>query len=150
MAWTFGSTSAVGTALSRWTIVTFVGLTALGVLAACGDDQQAGAQSTVHPIGNADQATTPPPDRPTGDAAVTITDFAFSPSPVTVPAGGTVTWTNNDEAAHSIRDTSPKASPESESLKRGDTFSITYPGPGTYPYVCGIHDYMQGSVEVKG
>jgi plastocyanin len=83
-------------------------------------------------------------------AAVTIAEFVFRPSTVTVQTGGTVTWTNNDEAAHSIRDTSPMATPESKSLNRGDTFSITYPGPGTYSYICGIHNYMQGSVEVKG
>ena len=120
------------------------------MLGACGDEGDAGAQSTTDPMRSAELATTPSSDRPTGNEAVTITEFVFRPSTVTVPTGGTVTWTNNDEAAHSIRDTSPMASPESKSLNRGDTFSITYPGAGTYSYVCGIHNYMQGSVEVKG
>ncbi len=71
------------------------------------------------------------------------------PSPVTVAPGATVTWTNNDDAPHSITDTSPMATPTSESLNKGDSFSITYPQAGTYPYICGIHNYMQGSVEVK-
>lgn len=131
-------------------VLAVVGLTALVLLGACGDDGDTGARSTTNSMRSAEPAITTSPGRPSGIEAVTIAEFLFTPSTVTVPAGGTVTWTNNDEVAHSISDTSPMAKPESKSLNKGDTFSITYPEPGTYPYVCGIHNYMQGSVEVKG
>ena len=39
--------------------------------------------------------------------------------------------------------------PESKHLAKGETFSITYAKPGTYDYICGIHNYMTGSVSVK-
>ena len=33
-------------------------------------------------------------------------------------------------------------------MSKGDTFSITYAQPGSYSYICGIHQYMTGTVEV--
>ena len=44
--------------------------------------------------------------------------------------------------------TTSMATPVSPPLAQGDTFSITYPEPGVYPYICGIHISMEGSVEV--
>jgi plastocyanin len=35
-------------------------------------------------------------------ASVAIQNFSFSPSTVSVAPGGTVTWTNNDGASHTI------------------------------------------------
>jgi plastocyanin len=34
--------------------------------------------------------------------AITIVDFSFSPSPVLVAPGGTVTWTNNGPSTHTV------------------------------------------------
>jgi plastocyanin len=82
------------------------------------------------------------------EPAVQIQLFQFKPSSLTVKAGSTVTWTNTDEAIHSIRDTSPLATPVSPDLGKGATFSITYGEPGSYSYICGIHQYMTGSVTV--
>jgi len=85
-----------------------------------------------------------------GGAAVHIANFAFGPPTLTVKAGTTVTWTNQDTAVHSIKDTSLLATPVSPDLAQGGTFSITYGRPGSYSYICGIHNYMTGSVEVTG
>jgi plastocyanin len=82
------------------------------------------------------------------DPAVDIVNFVFDPKSLTVKAGSTVTWTNEDAAVHSIKDTSPLATPVSPDLGRGGTFSITYGEPGSYSYICGIHQYMTGSVQV--
>jgi plastocyanin len=79
--------------------------------------------------------------------AVQIVDFQFQPPTLTVKAGATVTWTNEDTAVHSIKDTSPQATPVSPDLGKAATFSITYGEPGTYSYICGIHQYMTGSVQ---
>lgn len=140
---------------TRWPAkhLTLVGFAILLLLSGCGDngdlDASSSTTSIAAPAQLAPAADATPNATPAGPGAVTIVEFAFMPSPVTVRPGGTVTWTNNDDAAHSIADTSPMATPTSKSLNKGDTFSITYPQPGTYPYVCGIHNYMQGSVEVK-
>ena len=83
-----------------------------------------------------------------GEAPVRIVSFQFTPQAVTVKPGTKVTWTNDDTAVHSIKDTSPLATPVSQDLGQGATFSITYGQPGTYSYICGIHQYMTGSVTV--
>ena len=84
-----------------------------------------------------------------GEAPVRIVEFEFKPKTVTVKPGTKVTWTNEDTNIHDVKDTSPLATPVSQEMSKGDTFSITYAQPGSYTYVCGIHPYMTGTVEVK-
>jgi plastocyanin len=83
-----------------------------------------------------------------GQAPVDIVNFEFKPQTVLVKPGTTVTWTNKDTTIHDIKDTSPLNTPQSKELSKGDTFSITYSQPGSYSYICGIHQYMTGTVEV--
>jgi plastocyanin len=83
-----------------------------------------------------------------GDAPVDIVTFQFQPQKVVVKPGTKVTWTNRDTSIHDIKDTSPLATPVSKEMSKGDTFSITYAQPGSYSYICGIHQYMMGTVEV--
>lgn len=82
------------------------------------------------------------------EPAVKIVNFQFEPKALTVKAGTAVKWTNDDTATHSIKDTSQLATPVSPDLGKGATFSITYGQPGSYSYICGIHQYMSGSVQV--
>jgi plastocyanin len=83
-----------------------------------------------------------------GEAPVRIVSFQFTPQTVTVKPGTKVTWTNDDTAVHSLKDTSPLATPVSQDLGKAATFSITYERPGSYSYICGIHQYMTGTVTV--
>jgi plastocyanin len=76
-----------------------------------------------------------------------IKDFAFSPSPIRVKAGTTVTWTNKDSTQHTVRaDNGTFTSPH---LGTGVTFTHTFSTAGTYTYHCAIHDYMKGTVVVR-
>jgi len=79
--------------------------------------------------------------------AVGIKDFKFSPPSLTVPAGKTVTWTNNDEWRHTI--TSTTGAFGSTGLSNGGTFAQTFTQPGTYQYFCSLHPRMQAAVIVK-
>jgi plastocyanin len=99
--------------------------------------------------GGKDKDAQPPAGGPqSGQTAISIKNFEFKPQKLDVKAGAKVTWTNDDTNIHEIKDTSPLATPQSPELSKGDTFSITYAQPGSYSYVCGIHPYMTGSVEV--
>jgi len=81
-------------------------------------------------------------------AIASIKGFAFSPDPIAVAVGGTVTWTNNDSTAHTV--TFDDASVVSSSnLDPGATFSATFPKAGSYTYHCKIHPSMQGTVTVS-
>ena len=83
-----------------------------------------------------------------GSGAVSITGFKFVEADIEVDAGTEVTWTNEDTVAHTVED-SGDLFPESAELAKGETFSFVYESAGTYPYICGIHPYMKGTVTVS-
>jgi len=83
---------------------------------------------------------------PVATDAVGIKNFAFSPATITVPAGSTVVWTNDDSIQHDI--TFNGGSIASSVLNHNDTFSHTFPTAGTYHYICSIHPFMHGTVIV--
>jgi plastocyanin len=77
---------------------------------------------------------------------VTISNFTFNPKTLTVAAGTTVTWTNNDSLTHTV--TADDGSFDSANLRPGQQFSYTFTTPGTYTYHCSIHPFMTASVVV--
>jgi plastocyanin len=79
-------------------------------------------------------------------ADVTIKGFAFGPSTLSVTPGKTVTWVNTDDSPHQVTVT---GLPRSALLAKGQTHTMTFAAPGTYPYICGLHPSMKGTVEVK-
>jgi plastocyanin len=80
-------------------------------------------------------------------ATVKIDNFTFSPPTLTVTAGTTVTWKNEDDSPHRIGDNNGTF--KSAALDTDDTFSHTFAAPGEYPYICTIHPYMVGKIIVK-
>jgi plastocyanin len=80
-------------------------------------------------------------------ATVDIDNFAFTPAALTVTAGTTVTWKNEDDSPHRIGD--KNGTLKSAALDTDDTFSHTFAAPGEYPYICTIHPYMVGTIIVK-
>ena len=82
------------------------------------------------------------------DVQVAIEGFEFVPPEIEVESGASVTWTNSDDSAHPIQDEGGLF-PESEDLGAGDSFSFTSDAPGQYPYICGIHPFMKGTVSVS-
>ena len=85
-----------------------------------------------------------------GVVDVTIQNYAFSPSSITVVIGvnDTVTWTNMDSVVHTV--TAGGGAFDSGDLAPGQSFTQTFTTPGTYAYHCSIHTYMQGTVTVLG
>ena len=80
-------------------------------------------------------------------AAVQIDNFHFAPATLTVTAGTTVTWKNDDDSPHRVADNN--GSFKSAALDTDETFSHTFAIPGEYPYICSIHPYMVGKIIVK-
>jgi plastocyanin len=83
----------------------------------------------------------------TSPATVQIDNFAFTPATLTVTAGTTVTWKNEDDSPHRIGD--KDGTFRSAALDTDDAFSHTFATPGEYPYICTIHPYMVGKIIVK-
>jgi len=76
---------------------------------------------------------------------VTIKNFAFSPATVTIKAGSTVKWINQDSATHQIKSDLFNSS----ALNTGDSYEFTFNTPGQYDYTCAIHPSMKGKIIVQ-
>ena len=78
---------------------------------------------------------------------VTIKDFMFSPTSLTVKAGSTVTWTNEDDEPHTV--VSDEKLFRSGSLDTNDSFKFKFDKTGTYHFTCSIHPRMLGTIVVQ-
>ena len=104
----------------------------------------AGCSSSQAPAAPAGTPATP------GENTISIKNFAFEPSALTVKTGTTVTWVNNDGASHTIvSDTGSPASFSSDPIATGASYTFTFTHPGTYSYHCSIHPSMKGTVTVQ-
>ncbi len=86
-------------------------------------------------------AAAPPP------AIVEIRNFQFLPATLTVTAGTTVTWKNDDASPHTVA--AADGSFRSAALDTKDSYSHAFATPGTHVYLCTIHPMMVGKVIVK-
>lgn len=78
---------------------------------------------------------------------VSMKNFLFNPSTVTVKPGVKVTWINNDVVAHTV--TSDMGGLlDSPALSPGQSFSFTFTDTGSVNYHCAIHPTMKGAVVV--
>ncbi|MFE5023014.1 cupredoxin domain-containing protein [Streptomyces sp. NPDC056656] len=85
---------------------------------------------------------------PVNANAVTIKNFAFSPTRLKVKVGARVTWTNQDTDAHTVTSAGSGGPLHSAALATHATYSYTFTKPGTYAYLCTIHPFMTATVEV--
>jgi plastocyanin len=119
-----------------------LGLVAASVFAAAGLAAGGADSPSGAPASSRASASTA-----TAADAVEVKDFSFGPEKLTVTAGSKVTWTFDDSAQHTVRFAQPKVT--SKALADGQTFSYTFNTPGTYDYICSIHQYMHGTIVVK-
>jgi plastocyanin len=75
---------------------------------------------------------------------------AFNPSQRKIAAGTTITFTNKDNANHSVTETHHLF--DSGRIKTDESFSYTFTTPGTYYFVCNYHSSNsseQGAILVQ-
>jgi plastocyanin len=123
--------------------------------ASCGGDDDANSTSAPPAVTEAPVATDPPAAdtaatdtgaaAPAMDAAVEIADFAFGPADVTIAVGGTVTWTNTDDQAHTA---TSSGNFDTGSIAAGATAGVTFDQPGTFTYICSFHPFMTATITV--
>jgi len=82
-----------------------------------------------------------------GTAKIAVKDFMFNPTPLTVRAGSTVTWTNMDDEPHTV--VSDTGAFKSGGMDTNESFSYKFDKPGTYHFTCSIHPRMVGTVVVQ-
>ncbi len=72
-----------------------------------------------------------------GGTTIVIKDFQFEPDRVTIKAGETVTWKNEDRRDHQVMSGAPPVMTDqfmSPVLSKGDSWSYTFEEPGEYPF----------------
>jgi plastocyanin len=92
-------------------------------------------------------AAPPAQSAASGDPAVSIAAFAFTPAEISVPVGATLTWTNQ-QAGVPHTTTSADGGWDSGVLSPNDAFGVTFDRPGDFAYQCAIHPSMRGLVHV--
>lgn len=120
-------------------------------------EQQAAVTSTnaPAPTAAAPQPTEAPAAAPAPTEApaaqevpVDIREFFFSPDPVEVSAGDTITWTNQGAVPHTAT-AEDRGVLQSGPIQPGDSFSQVFNTAGTFNYFCEFHPNMHGTIIVK-
>jgi plastocyanin len=78
---------------------------------------------------------------------VLIDNFVYSPVPLTIKVGTTVTWINHDDIPHTVDSTQGKF--KSAALDTDDKFEFKFTEAGEYPFYCRIHPKMTGKIVVQ-
>jgi plastocyanin len=93
-------------------------------------------------------AATPIPDNSTVVKIVANAGSnSFSPNPVEVKVGETVTWINDDSGRHTVTSKDDGVF-DSGMMGKGQSFSFTFDKAGEYSYFCSPHPNMVGTVVV--
>lgn len=139
------------------------------MLAACGGGTPApdpadpsptvASDPTASPAPASEPASAPPSEPATGSACtpttdpptveVAMADIAFQPATISATVGDVIGWTNGDGAPHTATLQEDPAC-TTATLARGETGSLVFSAPGSYPFFCKIHPSMTGTIEITG
>jgi plastocyanin len=111
----------------------------------------AAAQPTAEPTAvptAAEPTAEPPAASSANEVPVDIVEFSFSPDPVEVSVGDTVTWTNQGTVPHTAT-AEDRDVLQSGPISPGDSFSQVFSQAGEFPYFCEFHPNMHGTIIVK-
>jgi plastocyanin len=143
----------------KTTLVASMLVLVLAVAAGCSSSaKKAGTADTSGPSSSGETSSSPAPGGssttasvpPAGANGVNIVDYAFSPQKLTVKVGTTVSWINQDQFEHEVASKSgdPGLAFDLGKQGHGVTVTHTFTAPGTYEYICNIHNYMTGTIVV--
>jgi plastocyanin len=76
-----------------------------------------------------------------------IENFKFLPDPITISVGDSITWTNGDPVGHNAQ--ASDDSFRTALFFSDDSATVTFNTAGTFPYFCGAHPEMVGTVIVE-
>ncbi|MDP1820633.1 MAG: hypothetical protein Q8K58_12200 [Acidimicrobiales bacterium] len=130
---------------------------ALG-LAACGDtgDDEAGSDDTAAPADTAEGTTEGGSSEavdceasPGETVTVDIPEFMFDPDPVTVGVCDSVVWSNSHSQAHTSTGQGDKTW-STGNIQAGEMSEpVLFDAAGELTYICALHPFMKGTVEVS-
>ncbi len=142
MGFIFGSISSRKAAVPAAAALLIVVLAV--VVAACGGG---GSSDTTAAPGSGATTTAGSASGGGTEVEVIMTNRSYDPETVTIKAGDTVTWVNEDAPQHDV--VADNGEFKSDLFDKGQTFSFTFTQAGTYPYHCSVHPGMTGTVTVQ-
>jgi len=82
-------------------------------------------------------------------------DNSYSPEPIEIESGQTVTWINGDTISHTVTsgqdgDLDEGTLFDSDAIIPNQSYSLTFDSPGEFDYYCIYHPTMVGEVIVSG
>ena len=114
---------------------------ALGAVTALAADEK------EKPKAKEDERSAPTTKRTAKTHTVTITGNRYSPAALTIKAGDTVVWKNDDDKDHAVN--ADDKSFKSDNISPGDDFKHTFAKAGTFKYACRYHPREKGTVTVE-
>jgi len=89
--------------------------------------------------------------------ATTLNSKAFSPNPIKIKIGNTITWINNDNTIHTVTSGKPNSPNAGQIFDSGLTslispsksFSHKFTKAGEFSYFCRLHPNMVGTIDVE-
>jgi len=78
---------------------------------------------------------------------VTIKSFAFVPADITIAAGDSITFTNEDGAPHTATD--DNGAFDTDRLNKGQAATLTFASAGAFSYFCKFHPNMKGTITIS-
>jgi plastocyanin len=123
---------------------------ALGLVACGGDDDSGGSSGAS----TQDQPADTGGGSAGGGTQVSMKNIQFDPKDITVKAGKTITFTNDESIPHDVHKQSGPGDDFSSGgdggMQQGDSFELKLDQPGKYEYVCHVHaPGMTGTITVK-
>jgi plastocyanin len=82
---------------------------------------------------------------------LSMQNFTFNPSSITINRGDTLVWTNMDAINHTVTSSTstPLSGFGSDMIAPSQSYRFTFTQPGTFQYHCSIHLTMTGTIIVR-
>ncbi len=83
---------------------------------------------------------------------VHVNDFAYKPPTLTIVAGTSVTFINDDDYTHTVTaidKVNYKPLFDSGNIDKGEKWTHTFTTPGTFKYICAYHDFVKATIVVR-
>jgi plastocyanin len=107
-------------------------------LTACGDTDAAPADEAAGCAEGAGETLT-----------VEIPDFAFDPNPMEVDACDRIVWRNTHDQAHTSTSTGEDGWSTGNIAPGDEAAPVVFETPSPRTYMCALHPFMKGTVEVS-
>jgi plastocyanin len=141
---------------TKRTLVAGLALVALVGLTACGDTDD--PQPDAAPATTSEGSTTSPSAADgTADCAanpgetvtVEIPEFAFDPNPVAVHVCDSIVWKNTHDQPHTATGNGDVTWNTGTIVPDAESEPVLFDQAGELTYICALHPFMKGTVEVS-